>query len=213
MPILPSSADSGVSNMESTTIRFPEESAPTSTKETSSDNSSEAPNHTEEVDVATEGCRVCMPPDWSKTTGLSVFLAGSIDMGKARDWQSEVTAALSQLPLTVFNPRRKDWDSSWEQKATNAKFKEQVEWELQRLEEADVIALYFEAGSMSPISLLELGLHARSRKLIVYCPEGFYRKGNVDVTCGRYGVPVVESVEEFVLEVKKRLVQSVKFVV
>jgi len=168
---------------------------------------------TTESSVTTNGCIVCMPPDWSKTDRASVFLAGSIDMGKARDWQSEMTAALSQLCVTVFNPRRKDWDNSWEQKATHPQFKEQVEWELQRLEEAHVIALYFEPGSMSPISLLELGLHARSGKLVVCCPEGFYRKGNVDVTCSRYGVPVLESICEFVTEVKKRVVQSDKFVV
>lgn len=46
---------------------------------------------------------------------FSIFLAGSIEMGKAEDWQSELTNWLeSNCPkdvnLTVYNPRRDDWD-------------------------------------------------------------------------------------------------------
>ena len=51
---------------------------------------------------------------------------------------------------------------------------------------------------MSPISLLEFGLHARSGKMVVFCPEGFWRKGNVDIVCERYGIPQVEEMEELV---------------
>jgi hypothetical protein len=45
---------------------------------------------------------------------------------------------------------------------------------------------------------LELGLHARDGKLIVLCPEGFWRKGNVDIVCEKYGVKQVESFEELI---------------
>jgi len=39
-----------------------------------------------------------------------VFLAGSIEMGKAEDWQSEMTKFFNELDWGVFNPRRDDWD-------------------------------------------------------------------------------------------------------
>lgn len=127
--------------------------------------------------------------------GRSVFLAGSIEMGKAVDWQKDLTEKLKDLDVTILNPRRDDWDSSWEQSKTNPQFKEQVLWELNALNRADVIVMYFAPGTMSPISLLELGLYANTGKLIVCCPEGFWRKGNVDIVCDRYDIVQIESLE------------------
>jgi hypothetical protein len=115
-----------------------------------------------------------------------IFLAGSIEMGAAVDWQSQLTEKLSSLPGTIFNPRRDDWDSSWTQSIENDKFVEQVQWELDGLEAADLICLYFDPATKSPITLLELGLYARSKKVILCCPEGFWRKGNVDIVARRY---------------------------
>lgn len=135
-----------------------------------------------------------------------VFLAGSIEMGKAIDWQTEFCKRMSDLPVTILNPRRDDWDSSWEQKITNPKFKEQVEWELTALGIADIVVMYLVPGTMSPISLLELGLKAGGRRLIVCCPEGFWRKGNVDIVCQRFNVQQVETFDELVEEV----IRSVK---
>jgi hypothetical protein len=66
------------------------------------------------------------------------------------------------------------------------------------MENADLIALYFDPKTKSPISLLELGLFANSKKLVVCCPEGFWRKGNVDVVCERYGIRQVEDLLEIV---------------
>ncbi|HAS46626.1 MAG TPA: hypothetical protein DCS93_39450 [Microscillaceae bacterium] len=128
----------------------------------------------------------------------TVFLAGSIDMGQAIDWQTAVTEALQGQPFTVLNPRRDDWDASWEQKITNPAFNAQVNWELDGLEKADVIAMYFAPTSKAPITLLELGLFAQSKKLVVCCPEGFWRKGNVDVVSQRYGIPQVDTLEQLI---------------
>jgi hypothetical protein len=130
----------------------------------------------------------------------SVFLAGSIEMGKAVDWQTRLEQELDTKAV-VLNPRRKDWDSSWEQKKTNPKFFEQVTWELKALEAADIIAMYFDPTTKSPISLLELGLHAHTHKMLVCCPEGFWRKGNVDIVCERYNIPVVNTLDELVQSV------------
>lgn len=129
---------------------------------------------------------------------ISVFLAGSIEMGKAEDWQVRLESLLSENGVTIFNPRRDNWDPSLEQKASNPEFRGQVEWELDALDMADYIFMYLSPGTISPISLLELGLYASSDKLIVCCPEGFHRKGNVDIVCERHGIPQVGSIEEFV---------------
>lgn len=122
----------------------------------------------------------------------SVFLAGSIEMGKAEDWQRRVYDELLD-GFYIYNPRRKDWDSSWEQSYESPQFFQQVTWELNALEEADIILMYLSPGTISPISLLELGLYAESGKLVVVCPEGFHRKGNVDIVCDRYKVPQFDS--------------------
>jgi hypothetical protein len=139
----------------------------------------------------------------TKNGYISVFLGGSIEMGKAEDWQKVLIKALSDKQIIFLNPRRNDWDSTWEQKITNPEFKLQVTWELTALEFSDVIVMYFDPNTKSPISLLELGLHAKSKKLIVFCPEGFWRKGNVDIVCEKYGITQVDSVDELIKTLEK----------
>jgi len=121
-----------------------------------------------------------------------IFLAGSIEMGKAEDWQESVGQVLSGHQGTLLNPRRDDWDSSWVQSIDNANFREQVEWELSGLERADKVILYLSPGTKSPISLLELGLFIE-KDLWVCCPDGFWRKGNVEIVCARHGKKLYES--------------------
>ena len=118
---------------------------------------------------------------------LAVFLAGSIEMGGAPPWQEEIEAAVAALPVTIWNPRREAWDASWRQSIDEPLFREQVEWELEAQERADLVAMYFAPETRAPVTLLELGLFARSGKLVVCCPEGYWRRGNVQVVCRRYG--------------------------
>jgi len=124
-----------------------------------------------------------------------VFLAGSIEMGKAVDWQTEIAEKCKDVDVTFFNPRRDDWDSSWEQTIENDNFREQVEWELDALEKSKKIVIYIDPKTTSPITLLELGLHANGGKMCVCCPEGFYRKGNVDIVCKKHNIPMVDDIE------------------
>jgi hypothetical protein len=135
----------------------------------------------------------------------SVFLAGSIEMGAAEDWQAQVERALQDLDVVLLNPRREEWDSSWVQSIGNAQFREQVEWELAGLEYATVVAMYFAPATKAPVTLLELGLCARGGRLVVCCPEGYWRRGNVEVVCHRYGVPLVSTLAELVAEVRRRV--------
>src|SRR4051794_7100465 len=100
----------------------------------------------------------------------SVFLAGSIEMGRAVAWQEEVEGSLADLDVVLLNPRRDDWDATWEQAITFAPFREQVEWELPGLEAASRVAMYFAADTRAPVTLLELGLTVRPGRLLVCCP-------------------------------------------
>lgn len=119
----------------------------------------------------------------------TVFLSGSISMGAAEPWQDEVAQTLSDLDLLVLNPRRDDWDNSWQQSLSDARFVEQVRWELDGLTNADAVLMHFDPATQSPITLLELGLMV-NKLLWVSCPDGFWRKGNVDVVCQYYAIPM-----------------------
>jgi hypothetical protein len=135
----------------------------------------------------------------------AVFLAGSIDKSAGEPWQVRVASALADLDVVVLDPRRDDWDSSWNESIHDSRFREQVEWELAGLERAMLVAMYFAPTSKAPVTLLELGLSARQVKLVVCCPDGFWRKGNVEVVCARYNVPLVDDLAGLVAEVRRRL--------
>jgi hypothetical protein len=136
------------------------------------------------------------------TPEYQVFLAGSIEMGTAEDWQTRVQQLLEPYEGIIYNPRRSDYDPTWEQRIDNPNFFGQVDWELNALDAADLIFMYFDPKTKSPISLLELGLHARSGKLLVMCPDGFWRKGNVDIVCERYNIPQINTLDELIERVE-----------
>ncbi len=152
------------------------------------------------------------PADWAVEEGGTprhiVFLAGSTEMGVAEKWQDRVCRELADENVVILNPRRDDWDASWVTRADNPQFRQQVEWELTGLEWADTIAMYFDPATKSPTSLLELGLHIACCGMIVCCPEGFWRKGNVDIVCQRYNVEQVDTLEELVHRVVERAVEG-----
>ena len=124
-----------------------------------------------------------------------VFLAGSIEQGRAELWQDRVADAFESRAGTLLNPRRPEWDASWRQSIDEPRFREQVEWELEALERADSILMYFDPATKAPITLLELGLFARSGKLHVGCPEGYWRKGNVEIVAARWAIPLYDTLE------------------
>ena len=124
-------------------------------------------------------------------------------MGDAANWQKQIQDAFrSHDDITFMNPRRDDWDSSWQQDISDNNFREQVEWELDHLDLADLIVVYFDPIGKAPISLLELGLHSKDGNVIVCCPEGFWRRGNVQIVCKRYGIQLVETIEELIEEIE-----------
>lgn len=142
------------------------------------------------------------PEKWDAHTGkFKVFLAGSIDNGEAVQWQEEISKLLRNEGITILNPRRDQWDSE----ANEELLDEQINWELDAMDAADCIVFYFAPGSKSPVTMLELGKYSSSGKAIVCCPEGFWRKRNVDIVCGRCGVETVNALEDLAEAVKEKV--------
>lgn len=141
------------------------------------------------------------PQKWTTLDdSVSIFFGGSIEMGKAENWQEKLTNDLiSKLPedVKIINPRRDYWDSSWEQSINNEKFKEQVEWELYSQECCDIVIYYFAKNTMSPITLLELGAFINKKNIVVYVDPEYQRRGNVEIFCKRYGLDYYLTYEDF----------------
>jgi len=148
--------------------------------------------------------REVMAPGAYQKTGLTVFLSGSIDTPPAT-WQKTVTAALSHLDVTLLNPHREDWDDTWREDASFKPWADQVKWELDGMEAADIMAVYFGPRTEAPITLMELGLWARSGKCVVGCSKDYPKKGNVKAVCERYKIECVGTVGELIDGVKRKL--------
>lgn len=150
--------------------------------------------------------KVVYPVSEIDEKGIKIFLAGTIEMGNSEDWQQKVIddfhSFYNEKEIVVLNPRRTNWDSSWIQSIENKQFSDQVNWELDALEKSDFIIMFFDKNSKSPISMLELGLFADSKKMLVCCEEGFWRKGNIDIVCKRKGIQTFENLEELTTALK-----------
>lgn len=119
------------------------------------------------------------------------FLAGSIDHSEPNSWR---TILYKKAPETIhfFDPTRKDHNA-----LDDEAMRQQIYWELDALELSDKIILNFLPQAKSPISLVEMGLYAKSGKLVVVCPDEFYQKRYVKALCSRYSVPFFKDINEF----------------
>jgi hypothetical protein len=142
-----------------------------------------------------------------------LFLAGSIDQNLADNWQKQVVDDINDRNVTILNPRLHYWDSSWKQTPDNPQFKEQVTWELNGLDKADIILFNFEENTQFPITLMELGVvlatthyaASSSRKyqeVVVCCPEKYFCYGNVVITCNKFRRPVITSLKRAIENVR-----------
>lgn len=120
----------------------------------------------------------------------SIFLAGSIEQDTADRWQDRVVNQFKNSNVIIYNPRRAEWDDSWDHDSDE--FHEQVSWEIDHILSCDQVLFYFDPDTKSPISLLELGLLCgiAPEKVIVCCPEAYWRYGNVRFMCEKYLIPL-----------------------
>ena len=145
--------------------------------------------------------------DWRAIARPSVFLAGSIENGKAEDWQAEFVEQFKDQEGTIINPRRADWDPAMSA-YRHPELIRQIQWEMRSLAHVDVIFMYFAPGTVSPISLLEQGWFGYTRgpaRMVTVCPPEFFRATNVEVFCKEVGIPVYPTFEAGVEELKERL--------
>lgn len=156
--------------------------------------------------------KVLYPPS-ATVDHVDVFLAGTIEMGNSIDWQADVIKELEDFNIAIANPRRENFSDF-----SKEELHRQINWELDNLEKADTVFMYFAPGTISPISLLELGLLLGKKKhVILCCPDGYSRKYNVMVTCHNdwsfsANCDVYETLEEAVTGLKLQyLSNSVSF--
>jgi len=106
-----------------------------------------------------------------------LFLAGTIR--NSSDWQSQLIEKIKTLDIVVYNPRRKYWPED-----PNAAI-EQIKWEYQHLQDADIISFWFAKTSISPITLFELGSWIKTTKLLAVGIEpGYPRELDVIIQTG-----------------------------
>ena len=133
-----------------------------------------------------------------KKDNKSVFLAGTIDNGDSLNWQDKTIIELMNLGfdnINIYNPRREHWPSE----DNHDEIEYQIKWEQEHLDKSDLIVMVLLDDSKSPISLLEMGLYAKSNKLIVFCTPNFYRWDNVRLTCEKYHIPLIQDLHPVVI--------------
>lgn len=134
--------------------------------------------------------------------GFSIFLAGAIDMGVAVDWQAEVVRRLRDFDnLVILNPRRLQF--------TPDTLDEQIKWELENLEDVDLIFMWLPKDSKAPISFFEAGLYWRSGKLLIGAEPGFYRRRNLEITGEYYAVLLYSSLDEMLPIVVNKMKETI----
>lgn len=155
---------------------------------------------------------IYFPPQRPQLDRPSVVLYGAIEKEPDDNWASRLSDHLDSLPVAILNPRCKAWNSDWKEDISFAPFREQVAWEMDQAEIADILVFYFMPGTLTPIALLELGMHAAryGEKCVVCCPEGFYKRGNVQIVCKKFNAEFVEDLDTLAAVVKGRLESKLK---
>lgn len=130
------------------------------------------------------------PEKYPSDNKFTIFLGGSIEMGKAELWQDKISELLKKYDVRLLNPRRESFDNQQEQSINNPYFKEQVTWELDGLDRSDLIVMYLQPETLSPISMMEIGLYINTldwnKQMVICCPSGFWRKGNIEILVDRF---------------------------
>jgi hypothetical protein len=151
------------------------------------------------------------PQKYTSDNKFTIFLGGSIEQGKAEPWGDYLTSKLStyNFDIRILNPRRDDYDAGQKQSIDNPYFKEQVTWELDGLDRADLIVMYLQPDTLSPISMMEIGLYINTldwnKQMIICCPDGFWRRGNIEILVDRFPfhcrlVDSLQELEKMIIE-------------
>lgn len=143
-------------------------------------------------------------PDPENAPRPWIFLAGGIT--GCPDWQRELASRLlrscSSEP-TLLNPRREDFPIEDPNAA-----REQITWEFNWLNRADLISFWFAENEIQPIALYELGAWAMTFKPIAVGVHPDYpRRQDVEVQLElrRGPMPIMQSLEDHAGRICERL--------
>lgn len=121
----------------------------------------------------------------------SVFVGGTIDNGKARNWQRDLVSSLrDRCPSVVcLNPRRDEWDGG-----DGAR---QVAWEMYMQRRSDYKVYWFEPKYLSPVTLAGVAMFGDKRTVVGCSADYAYRENLLKFQEVR-GFKMVETWDEFV---------------
>jgi len=128
----------------------------------------------------------------------SIFLAGGIT--GCPDWQTEMVERLSDVALTILNPRRKNFPIDDPDEGII-----QITWEYNALKLADFILFWFCKATLCPIVLYELGAWSMTDKPIFIGIEPGYKRENdvrIQTRLARSSVPIVNNLDDLELLIK-----------
>jgi hypothetical protein len=122
------------------------------------------------------------PTKYKNKPGIpSLFLGGGIT--SCKDWQSKLVEKLTDYNVTIYNPRRNDFDIN-NPKASE----EQIKWEHKYLHDSNILVFYFAEETLCPITLFELGAALErntyatiKQDILVYCEPEYKRKFDVEL--------------------------------
>lgn len=149
---------------------------------------------------------------------FAVFLRGTTTASGSADWRSTLASRLrdsfddATQGISILNPARDDWDSSWRKDFSDPRWAEQFAWEQDMLERADLVVVLLHGVTAAPVSLLELGLVARWGNAVVCVLDGYPKAGYVEALCVRLQLRLTRSEEALaarvVLELSRALAAS-----
>ena len=123
--------------------------------------------------------QIIIAPSKERPLYKAVFLAGGI--ANCGNWQNDVIDYLQNSDITIFNPRRENFDDYAEN---------QIKWEFEHLEQCDIFSIYFcNSSSVQPICMYELGRNIvrmqqrfpndYQNRIIVSVESGYLREEDV----------------------------------
>jgi hypothetical protein len=136
--------------------------------------------------------------------GPSLFLAGGIT--GCPDWQTEAVRVLSDVAVTLLNPRRPHFPID-----DPAAAAEQIRWEHDALRQATAILFWFPAETLCPIALYELGAWSMTGKPLFVGTHPDYRRRTdvvIQTALARPDVTVVDSLAGVIDRARAWLVEE-----
>lgn len=161
---------------------------------------------------------VSVPSLYMPPSGPKIFLGGSIDdipdSPNMCHWREGTTEVIKRAwfdvednkdNITIYSPRRED--DIWAIEMEN----EQATWDMSMLSMVDYIILNFIGDTLSPISLLELGIFVNDSRLYLSVDSSYKRKQIVELYNTYYGCnKVFDNISDSVYAIKNHWYNSEK---